>query len=34
MKIIDVRKAGKVVLGLRTGSDDGYELHQFYLGNL
>lgn len=34
MKIIDVRNAGKVILGLRTGSDDGYELHQFDLENL
>ena len=34
MKIIDVRKAGKVILGLRAGSDDGYELHQFDLENL
>ena len=34
MKIIDVRNAGKVILGLRTGSDDVYELHQFDLENL
>ena len=34
MKIIDVRNAGKVILGLRTGSDHGYELHQFDLENL
>ena len=34
IKIIDVRKAGKVILGLRAGSDDGYELHQFDLENL
>ena len=34
MKIIDVRNAGKVILGLRTGPDIGYELHQFDLENL
>ena len=34
IKIIDVRKAGKVILGLRAGSDDVYELHQFDLENL
>ena len=34
MKIIDVRNAGKVILGLRTDSDEFYELHQFDLENL
>ena len=34
MKIIDVRNAGKLILGLHNSPDDGYELHQFDLENL
>ena len=34
MKIIDVGNDGKVILGLRTDSDEFYELHQFDLENL
>tara|TARA_B100000674_G_C37687624_1_gene844451 strand:+ start:26 stop:433 length:408 start_codon:yes stop_codon:yes gene_type:complete len=34
MKVIDVRNNDKIILGLRVGLNNGYELHQFDLESL